>query len=624
MSNSVPIEELAKIWLSQDRDAETRATIQGLLDLDHKTELEKRLRHRMAFGTAGLRASMDAGYAHMNALTILQTSQGLAKYIKSVFTEQQDNLGVVIGFDGRRNSARFARLTATVLLNAGFKRVYLFPNIVPTPYVPFTVRKFNLHAGVMVTASHNPMNDNGYKVYWNTGAQIISPHDSGIAAAIEESLDVASEQWDDSKVLSRTIDATEEVTKDFFESMKSVLLNEKKEPSSGSNTPIVYTAMHGVGTVFALRAMKQVAGMTSVSPVLEQCFPDPYFRTVEFPNPEEGKSSLNLAIKTANLNNANIILANDPDADRLAAAERLSSDPKSFKIFSGNEIGALLGWWQVFKAKKAGKRPDSLAMLSSTVSSGILNSIAKKEGMYFEETLTGFKFMGTRTKELEEDNKFPQGVVHNNNEKKNLEVIFAFEEAIGFMCGSRVRDKDGVTAAAVMCDMIQYFVSQNKEGWSLQQQLNEIYAEYGLHLSHNSYVVSKDPAKTNEMFESFRNGGKYIESVGGSKVLAVRDLVTGYDSSRPDKKALLPLSKSSPMITCELENGVRFTVRASGTEPKVKFYTEIVSPSYITGKSAAEREKIWEESNKILEDTVKAIVDEIMKPEHFGFARRSG
>lgn len=616
---SIPIEQLAHIWLSQDRDPESRATIQGLLDAANTAELEKRLRHRMEFGTAGLRSAMDAGYAFMNSLTILQTSQGFAKYVieQNASTPANQLNGIVIGYDGRRNSAKFARLTANVFLHAGFQKVYLFRDVCPTPYVPFAVRKLNLNAGVMVTASHNPKDDNGYKVYWATGAQIISPHDSGIARCIEESLDVAASQWDfgsEDAILAKTIDPTEEVTSDFFESMKPLMASRSSgsatSSSSGKSTPVVYTAMHGVGTPFSLKAMKQIAGMTNVIIVPEQCYPDPYFRTVDFPNPEEGKSSLNLAIRAAEASKADIIVANDPDADRFAAAERIvissesNSDSDSnggWKIFSGNELGAIFGWWLYKKATEFDKKdPSTLAFVSSTVSSSILRSIAKKASLYFEETLTGFKFMGTRAQEIESTT--------------GKEVIFAFEEAIGFMCGSRVRDKDGVTAAAVFCDMIQHHKSLDAS-WTIQKQLGDIYKQYGLHLSLNSYVISKDPKMTGAMFDAWRNNGKYTEVVGGSKVVAVRDLVTGYDSTREDKKAVLPLSTVSPMITCELENGVRFTVRASGTEPKVKFYTEIVS--------CPESGKTREELSKTLEATVDAIISEIMKPAQFGFAKRA-
>lgn len=614
---SPSIIELANTWLSQDRDPESRATIKGLLDSNNLPELESRLRHRMAFGTAGLRSAMDAGYAFMNSLTILQTAQGLAKYVieQNKPTPVAELPGIVIGFDGRRNSAKFARFTAHVFLNAGFKKIYMFRDICPTPYVPFAVRKYNLNAGVMVTASHNPKDDNGYKVYWATGAQIISPHDSGIAQSIEQCLEVAAAQWNfggEDDILSRIIDPTEEVASDFFESMKPLMVGDNtcnnqadgEATHDGKATPLVYTAMHGVGTQFTLRSMKQVAGMKNVIPVAAQCFPDPYFRTVDFPNPEEGKSSLNLSIKTADEHKADIIVANDPDADRLAAAER-SSTGQGWKIFSGNEIGALFGWWLFKKATQFDKKSlSTLCLLSSTVSSGILRSIAKTEGngVYFEETLTGFKFMGTRTQEIEAADK-------------TKEVIFAFEEAIGFMCGDRVRDKDGVTAAAVFADMIQYNKCRDPT-WTLQKQLDAIYARYGQHVSLNSYVINKDPARTAAMFDAWRNNGKYTVTVGGSKVVSVRDLVTGYDSTRDDKKAVLPLSKSSPMITCELENGVRFTVRASGTEPKVKFYTEIVAAP---GPQSATRESL----QKTLDATVAAIIKELMKPEVFGFTMRS-
>lgn len=378
----------------------------------------------MEFGTAGLRSRMGAGYSMMNDLTIIQTGQGFLQYLQKQFGEKLNKNGVIIGHDARHNSHRFARLTANIFLRANVP-VYLFRQITPTPFVPYGILKYKCCAGVMVTASHNPKEDNGYKVYFDNGAQIIPPHDKGIAESILANLVPRDESWDIENVDSHSL------RKDPFDEVYSGYFNDLKKHCHFSDlnakTPLVftYTAMHGVGYQFSIESFKTF-NLKPFIPVKEQIEPDPEFPTVKFPNPEEGKSSLNLAIKTANENNSTIIIANDPDADRLAVAEKNSNG--EWKIFNGNEIGALLGWWMWDNFKRAHKSSfendkdfaKNAYMLYSTVSSSVLSSIAEKEGFNSEDTLTGFKWMGNRAHDLLKDNKH---------------VVFSFEEAIGFMCG---------------------------------------------------------------------------------------------------------------------------------------------------------------------------------------------
>ena len=339
-----------------------------------------------------------------------------------------------------------------------------------------------------------------------------------------------------------------------------------------SDAIITYTAMHGVGYKF-VRAAFEKMGLPSVVPVEEQCEPDPEFPTVKYPNPEEGKAALDLSIKTANEKGSSVILANDPDADRLAVAEKLS--PGTWKVLSGNELGTLIGWWLLENHKARIDRNDEVAhldgcyMLSSTVSSRILKTMAEVEGFRFEETLTGFKWMGNRADQLIKEGKT---------------VLFAFEEAIGYMCGSTVLDKDGVSAAYVVAQLVHYLYASNS---NLVQKLNEIYRKYGSHVTHNSYYFCYDSKVINSIFERIRNfesdeeniADKYPKFLNGIPLESFRDLTAGIDSSQPEYTPILPTSKSSQMITFYLSNGIVLTVRTSGTEPKIKFYSEFYDKS---------------------------------------------
>ncbi len=317
----------------------------------------------------------------------------------------------------------------------------------------------------MITASHNPKEDNGYKVYFDNGSQIISPHDKGIASCIYENLKPRTDSWAIENVDANDlrVEPFDEVYQDYFASLKKMC----NHSDLNAITPLrfTYTAMHGVGYEFSVESFKSFNHIPFIS-VKEQIQPDPEFPTVAFPNPEEGKSALNLAIKTANENGSTVILANDPDADRLAVAEK-NPQSNEWRIFNGNEIGALFGWWIWLCYKEKNKaaleaQPDlakNVYMLYSTVSSQILRSISEKEGFACEDTLTGFKWMGNRAHDL------------INNENK--EVIFCFEEAIGFLCSSNVLDKDGISAEAIMAEMAVYLESVEKR--NLAAQLDWIY-----------------------------------------------------------------------------------------------------------------------------------------------------
>lgn len=351
--------------------------------------------------------------------------------------------------------------------------------------------------------------------------------------------------------------------KRYYEEMLEVFPPNLLEINEEAKLQIVYTAMHGVGFPYVERAF-ELSKLRPVHAVMEQRDPDPEFPTVKFPNPEEGKSCLLLSMKLADEIGSNLILANDPDADRLACAER---DVKSnqWRVFNGNELGSLLGWWSVqyFKEKSSTADLRNCYLLGSTVSSKMLGSMAKIEGFNFEETLTGFKWMGNRSVELMESGKH---------------VLFAYEEAIGFMFSPAVLDKDGVSASAHLATLASFL--KVKKNLTLGAKLEELYRTYGYHYSMNGYFLCYEPETIDKIFERIRNwngkSGAYPPFIldGKYKIKSIRDLTTGTDTSRPDGKAQLPSSKSSQMITFTLENGTVITLRTSGTEPKVKYYSE--------------------------------------------------
>ncbi|KAK9376799.1 uncharacterized protein V1513DRAFT_438168 [Lipomyces chichibuensis] len=578
MASQKSIHELAEEWLSLDRNPDTRKEIEDLLAGNNVAELERRLRRRIQFGTAGLRAKLQAGFSRMNDLTVLQASQGLAVYVAQTVPDALEK-GIVIGHDHRHHSYDFARLTACAFITKGFK-VHYFDKLVHTPLVPFGVEALGAACGVMITASHNPGPDNGYKVYWSNGCQIIPPHDEGIAACIEQNL--TPWVWDKdlvhgSPLVGRPL---ERVADQYYKVLGNLVQGTSINPAMR----FVYTPMHGVGLPYAIRAAALIGAEcdTNMFTVAEQAHPDPDFSTVKFPNPEE-QGALDLAMKTSDGLGISLVLANDPDADRFSAAVK-GADGKWMQL-TGNELGILFAYF-IFQTE-----PDKskIALLNSTASSQILRSFSDIEGFYYEETLTGFKWLGNRALELE---------------KQGYKVPFAFEEAIGYMFHG-LHDKDGIGAMLMFIKLLCW-IEETISGNSMTRAqgiilcLEEIYSKYGYFEDKNSYYVSLDPAVTAGIFRSIRTmtpseSGeyRYPETVGSRNVTYWRDLTVGYDSSTPDNVPLLPVSKGSEMITCILDNSVRVTIRGSGTEPKLKVYVEAKSASREMSKQLAE--EVWDD-----------------------------
>ena len=503
---------------------------------------------------------MQAGFSRMNSLTVIQASQGLAEYLLAVDPANAGR-GVVIGYDTRHNSLKFARLTAAAFAGKRFA-VYLYEDYVHTPLVPFGVNFFKAAAGIMITASHNPAADNGYKVYASNGCQIKSPMDKHIASSILQNLEplnwVLTPSLED-KVVLRSLDGAKN---EYFKRIESTIDLNLLEKNFAR---FAYTPMHGVGLPYMKEAMNQLRILKqktqrgtifveSMIVVQEQALPDPDFPTVRFPNPEE-EGALNLVMQTAEKAGAKLILATDPDADRFAAAEHVNGQ---WHQFTGDQMGVLVAAYLM----QARTTKEPFTMLNSTVSSQMLAAMGAAEGFRTEECMTGFKWLGNRALDL------------------GSECIFAYEEALGYMFPSVAYDKDGIAAA-------MYFLQACAKWGSPWQELQRLYAKYGYFDTRNTYWKSPDVETTKGVFERIRAlGAPYPAEVGGRKVVRWRDLTKpGYDSSTPEHTPELPVS-SSQMITCWLDchdddQGIRFTVRASGTEPKIK--GNVVPDLFCTG-----------------------------------------
>lgn len=602
------LQEKINEWLKQDPYEPTRKEIEQLVANGDVSELNKRLTKRIAFGTAGLRARMAAGFACMNPLIILQTTQGLVKYLEMVHSKDLQNVktqrGVIIGYDGRYNSKFFAELTSMVFLATGFK-VYLFHELVGTPMVPYAVRKLNNVAGIMITASHNPKQDNGYKLYWENGCQIIEPHDQEITKHILQNLELWStvrkevDEYLKEKSLPHLYkvvhNPTVEVLNQYFEDIKQCSYNRETRLPDDQYEKITFTAMHGVGASFVERAFKSF-NLPPYVPVVEQNTPNPDFPTVQYPNPEEGKGALALAIQTADRVGSRLILANDPDADRLAVAEK--NEDGEWRVFNGNEIAFLLASWIWTHFKKNHKNREDYGkcvMIASTVSSKILKAMAEVEGFQFEETLTGFKWIGNKAAELIKAGKI---------------FLFGYEVEIGFLPSDISLDKDGIRTAAVFAEMAQELYKR-EANYSLAKHLINLYNQYGWYVMRTRYFFST-PEKASAVFGAIRsNYPKEISYKNRTyKIKSIRDLTVGFDSAFEDKKPILPVTPDSQMITFtfdteSLDGFGTATLRNSGTEPKLKWYVEV---------SDADKERALVKLNQLTE----AVIQVLIQPEKYG------
>uniref|UniRef100_A0A7E4VWD1 Phosphoglucomutase-2 n=1 Tax=Panagrellus redivivus TaxID=6233 RepID=A0A7E4VWD1_PANRE len=586
------LKTLVENYLAWDKNAKTRAEIQALYDQNDTQKLTDRLVGQLAFGTAGIRARVEGGFKRLNYLTVIQITHGFARHLRASFGEGP--ISVVIGYDGRFDSKAFSEYAANVFIKNGIK-VYLFSEVVPTPVTAYATEHLKCQAGLMVTASHNPKEDNGYKVYWDNGAQIIGPNDTEICRWAYSEPQPRDEYWakDDIYTSNLLASADPAITHYMETELQRVLF---KDANAKTPLKFTYSAFHGVGYKLA-KKMFEGYGFPAESFVVvkEQALPDPTFPTVTFPNPEEGAKVLKLSFDTADANNSTVILANDPDADRIQLAEKQPNG--EWRVFTGNEMGTLLTWW-VFKNWRA-KNPNAdlskTYMLNSAVSSQIVKTIADAEGFKSRVTLTGFKWMGNVVCDIR---------------KEGGQVILAWEESIGFMPGSSM-DKDGVISAAMFAELAAWL---HEQGVSLAAQLLTIYKTYGFHLVKSSYYIVPSPSVTAQIFSDLRTGLNYPKAIGSQAVKYVRDLTTGYDNAQKDNKAVLPLSTSSEMVTFTLENGSIATLRASGTEPKIKYYIELKTEPGKEDVASVQKELAQLETD---------VVQTLLNPSKYGLIARA-
>ena len=517
----------ARNWIDQDPDAETVAELEKLISESDEAGLADRFGQRIGFGTAGLRGLLGAGPNRMNRVLVAQAAAGISKYLKENF----DDPSVVIGYDARKNSDVFAKDSAQIFAGFGI-RAFLFPELAATPLVAYAVRNLGASAGVMVTASHNPPGDNGYKVYDFSGSQIISPMDAEIAKHIDEFARSGSVA-----ALTRSesfVEVPTSVRTGYSQSV-SGLLNKHSERKS---IKIVYSAMHGVGASFIQEIFK-LSGLAEPAQVLSQQQPDGKFPTVAFPNPEE-PGAMDESLATAENQQADLVLVNDPDADRLAVAFKKADG--GYQQLTGDQLGLILGEEMASRASREG-RTGSLAC--SIVSSSALSKVAEHYGFGFEQTLTGFKWVS----------RVPN-------------LIFGYEEALGYCVDwGQVRDKDGLSAALIVADIASALASQ---GYTLGDQLDKLMQRYGYFATGQISIRVTDLTVISDLMKKLRtNPPAQIAGVAA----VFEDMNQGSDS--------LPATDA---LRFKLQDGRTVIVRPSGTEPKLKCYLQAVSDNETESK----------------------------------------
>ena len=537
MSDTEQVIADARAWLAQDPDPETRHELESLIvaaesgSAEAVADLHSRFDTRLAFGTAGLRGEIAAGPNRMNRVLVAQAAAGFARWLLE--HAEGGTPSVVIGYDGRKNSDVFARDTAELMAGAGVRAV-LLPRLLPTPVLAFAVRHLDVSAGVMVTASHNPPNDNGYKVYLggaDNGSQIVSPTDAEIAAHI---LEVAKGSVADLPRSEQYEVAGEDVERAYIDATAAVATTTAPRDA----VSFAYTAMHGVGWRTA-QSVFQAAGFAEPTVVVAQRDPDPAFPTVAFPNPEE-PGAMDLAFATAREAGVDLIIANDPDADRLAVAIPDPASADGYRRLSGNEVGALLGWRAAeLAAATSGDAAPFGALACSIVSSPALAAVAAAYHLDFADTLTGFKWVS-----------------------RAPGLIYGYEEALGYLVSpGTVRDKDGISAATALLDLVNTLAA---EGKTLADQLDAFAERFGFFASDQISIRVTDLSRIGEIMSALRSAPP--ARLGEVAVEHIDDLSDGFEGLPP-----------SDVLRIRLADGSRVMVRPSGTEPKLKIYIDASS-----------------------------------------------
>ncbi len=569
-------------WLDNPYfDEETKAELKAIEG--NEKEIEDRFYMDLEFGTAGLRGVIGAGTNRMNVYTVRKATQGLANYILSLKAEGK---GVAIAYDSRHMSPEFADEAALCLAANGIK-AYVFESLRPTPELSYAVRKLGCTAGINITASHNPPEYNGYKVYWEDGAQITPPHDSGIMDEVKKVTDYAACKTmtlEEAKAagLYQTIGA--DIDDPYIEELKGLVLHQDSIDAVKDKLTIVYSPLHGTGNIPVRRVLKEL-GFQNVHVVPEQELPNGDFPTVSYPNPEAAEA-FELGLALAKKVNADLVLATDPDADRLGVYVK-DSKTGEYHTLTGNMSGCLIGDYVIGQRKAIqGSLPQDGAFIRSIVSTNMADAIAKYYGIQLVEVLTGFKFIGQKMLEFE---KTGTGT-----------YLFGMEESYGCLTGTYARDKDAVVASMALCEAAAYYMTKNMTLWDAMLEMYERYGYYKDHVESITLKGIEGLAKIQEIMNTLRENAP--KEVGGLKVLAARDYKTDTIQDFVTGETRPTGLPKSNVLYYELEDDAWVCVRPSGTEPKVKFYIGVKGSSMEDAdeKSASLGKKVLDMIQKMI------------------------
>lgn len=542
MAVDAQILERANEWLGSNFDENTKAQVKNLIANDEK-ELVECFYKSLEFGTGGMRGIMGVGTNRMNIYTVGMATQGLANYLNKTFAGQE--IKVAIAHDSRNNSSLFAKTCAEIFSANGIK-AYLFDSLRPTPELSFAVRQLGCKSGVMITASHNPKEYNGYKAYWSDGGQVVAPHDVNI---VEEAAKVKVEdvKFQGNPALIEILD--EKFDQIYLEKVKSLTLSQESIDAH-KDIKIVYTPIHGTGVRLVPEILKQ-KGFQNIMTVAEQNIPDGNFPTVKSPNPENAEA-LTLAIKLAKEKGADLVMASDPDADRVGIAVR--NNEGEFVLMNGNQTAAILTYYLLTKWKENGKLDGKQYIVKTIVTTELLKAMADRFGVEYYDVLTGFKFIAD--------------IILKNEGKTTF--IGGGEESYGYLAGEFVRDKDAVIACSLIAEAAAWAAGKGK---TMYQLLTDIYLQFGYYREALVNVVKEGKSGAEEiqkMMEDFRNDPPAI--INGSSVVMIKDYLTKKACNLEDgSESPIDLPKSN-VLQFFLEDGTKISIRPSGTEPKIKFY----------------------------------------------------
>ncbi len=550
--------ERLKEWLGPDYDDDVREEIEKLVNSGNKLEILDRFGSELDFGTGGLRGIIGIGSSRMNVYNVRKATQGLANYIKKQGDEFSKR-GVVIAYDSRRMSDVFALETALVMAGNGIK-AHLFDSPAPTPELSFAVRHLGACAGVVITASHNPPEYNGYKVFWEDGAQVVPPHDKGIIAEVKQikSLkDVRRISKEDAEAKGLIQTVGKDVDEAYVEKVLSLMLNPDVVKGSADRVKIVYSALHGTGGRLMPEVLKR-AGFEKVYLVEEQMKPDGNFPTVGYPNPEKPEA-MKLALELGEKMNADLVFASDPDADRIGVG--LRDKTGKLVLINGNQIGSLLTYYIISEMKKKGLLPKNPFVVKTIVTTDLIAEISEDFGVEVEETLTGFKYIGEK--------------IRLHEQKGDAQFVFGAEESHGYLAGTFVRDKDSIIAGLLFAEFVAVSLNSGKSPLGV---LNEIYSKYGYFrekLEDITLKGVKGKEKINRVMEQLRSSP--VNSVAGGKLVRFVDIrdrrafEISADGEKDINHPYLNLPQSNVLVMY-FDNGLKIIARPSGTEPKIKFY----------------------------------------------------